>query len=180
MSKQWLRDLYVFRRERGICTTCGQNDVVTGKTKCKKCHDAQLMRNKKRYTERKEAGLCIECGAVALAGKTRCAMCFDRRNQRRRKPMTYQRAMLALGNGDRLRGMQLMFMLAARLEHARKKHPWPKDAPNAMAAFRALAAEVEEVNLALCKETPDRVRDELLDVMAVAVRMLLGECRGKV
>ena len=94
--------------------------------------------------------------------------------------MTYQRAMLALGNGDRLRGMQVMFMLAARLEHARGKHPWPQDALNQFAAFRALGDECEEVNRALCMETPDRVRDELLDVIAVAVRMLLGECRGGV
>lgn len=92
--------------------------------------------------------------------------------------MTYQRALLALGNGDRLRGMQTVFMLAARLEHARRKHPWPQDARNQFAAFRALGDECEEVNLALCRETPDRVRDELLDVMAVAVRMLLGEYRG--
>ena len=92
--------------------------------------------------------------------------------------MTYRRALLALGNGNSLRGMQVMFMVAARLEHARHKHPWPEHAPNAFAAFRALAAEVEEVNRAMCMETPDRVRDELLDVMAVAVRMLLGECRG--
>ena len=94
--------------------------------------------------------------------------------------MTYRRALLALGNGDKQRGMQVMFMLAARLEHAREKHPWPEHTPNAFAAYRALVEEVKEVNLALCKETPDRVRDELLDVMAVAVRMLLGECRGKV
>ncbi len=93
--------------------------------------------------------------------------------------MTYRRALLALGNGDRLRGMQTLFMLAARLEHARSKHPWPEHTPNAFAAFRALGDECEEVNRALCRETPDRVRDELLDVMAVAVRMLLGECRGK-
>lgn len=93
--------------------------------------------------------------------------------------MTYQRAMLALGNGNRLRGMQVLFMLAARLEHARGKHPWPDHTPNLFAAFRALADEAEEVNRAMCMETPDRVRDELLDVMAVAVRMLLGECRGE-
>ena len=94
--------------------------------------------------------------------------------------MTYRRALLALGNGDKQRGMQVMFMLAARLEHARGKHPWPQDALNQFAAFRALADEAEEVNRALCRETPDRVRDELLDVMAVAERMLLGECRGGV
>ena len=94
--------------------------------------------------------------------------------------MTYQRAKLAIGNGDRERGMQTVFMLAERLEHARRKHPWPEHTPNAFAAFRALGDECEEVNRALCRETPDRVRDELLDVMAVAVRMLLGECRGKV
>ena len=93
--------------------------------------------------------------------------------------MTYSRALLVLGNGRRERGMQVLFMLAARLEHARSKHPWPQDAPNAFAAFRAFAEEAEEVNRAMCMETPDRVRDELLDVMAVAVRMLLGECRGE-
>ena len=91
--------------------------------------------------------------------------------------MTYQRAMLALGNGKRERGMQVLFMLAARLEHARRKHPWPEHTPNFLAAFRALGDEAEEVNCAICRETPDRVRDELLDVMAVAVRMLLGECQ---
>ena len=94
--------------------------------------------------------------------------------------MTYLRALLALGNGDKIRGMQVLFMLASRLEHARSKHPWPEHTPNTFAAFRALGDECEEVNRALCRETPDRVRDELLDVMAVAVRMLLGEYRGKV
>lgn len=94
--------------------------------------------------------------------------------------MTYQRAMLAIGNGDRERGMQTVFMLAARLEHARGKHPWPEHTPNAFAAYRALVEEVKEVNLALCKETPDRMKDEILDGMVVLVRMFWEEWRGKV
>ena len=93
--------------------------------------------------------------------------------------MTYRRALLALGNGDKIRGMQTLFMLAARLEHARGKHPWPQDARNQFAAFRALGDECEEVNHALCMETPDRRRRDLDNVCKACLDALSPE-KGKV
>jgi hypothetical protein len=54
--------------------------------------------------------------------------------------------------------------LAAGIATARRKHP---EGPDGM---RCLAEEVGEVASALRRETPARVREELLDVAVVAIR----------
>lgn len=59
--------------------------------------------------------------------------------------------------------------LAGRVVTARMKHPGGAD------GVRALVEEVGEVASAMRRESPERVRDELLDVAAVAIRMWLGE-----
>lgn len=93
--------------------------------------------------------------------------------------MTYRRALLALGNGKIARGRQVLFMLAHRLEHARKKHPWPAHAQGAEGAYAALVGEVEELGHAIAKEGPDRTREEALDTAAVSLRIIVGEHKKK-
>lgn len=68
------------------------------------------------------------------------------------------------------RATEWMLALEDRLRHARAKHPEGSH-------LAALVCEVTEVAHALEKETPARVRDELLDVATCALRMWLGETR---
>lgn len=78
----------------------------------------------------------------------------------------------AFGNGDIGMGKKIIADIADRLEHARTKHPneqWKK--MTKYDAQKALDDEKCEVCHALISETPERVKDELLDVISVAVRM---------
>lgn len=61
--------------------------------------------------------------------------------------------------------------ISDRLWHARKKHP---EGVN----LTALVSEVGEVATAMLRETPERMKDELLDVIVVAIRFWLGEVAG--
>ncbi len=61
-----------------------------------------------------------------------------------------------------------MMALTDRIGHARRKHPEG-------ASLGALGDEVREVGYALVHEGPIRMRDELLDVATVAMRLYLGE-----
>ncbi len=78
--------------------------------------------------------------------------------------------------GDFEKGRKMLKDIAERLEHAHKKHPkeeWQK--MDVYEAMKALLDEIDEVRIALKKETPERVQDELLDVIAVAFRILNKE-----
>lgn len=78
-----------------------------------------------------------------------------------------------LGNGDLEQGKQLVVALAARLTHARKKHP--EFALDAARAWNVIRSETDELCRAVCCESAERVQDELLDVLATSVRMYNGE-----
>lgn len=87
------------------------------------------------------------------------------------RPMSCVRACLAFGNGDMGRGRQLIFMLARRLEEARRKHPdWA--GKGALYAQDAIDGEYCELVKAIAGESPDRQRDEALDVACTAMRFV--------
>lgn len=58
-----------------------------------------------------------------------------------------------------------------RLREASEKHPEG-------ASLAALVSEVGEVATAMLRETPERTKDELLDVIVVAIRLWFGEVAG--
>ena len=64
-------------------------------------------------------------------------------------------------------------MLKDRLEHARTKHPaWDQGLGFALSV---LMLEVNELKHAMDYETHARIRDEALDVAAVALRIVEGD-----
>lgn len=82
-------------------------------------------------------------------------------------------AMTILGNGDIEQGKRLLVALAERLAHARTRHP--VFAVGMPEAWVVVHDEMHEVAMAIANETPERVQDELLDVLATAVRFYNGE-----
>lgn len=81
--------------------------------------------------------------------------------------------MFVLGNGDFRSGVDILQELAKRLDHARNKHKWGKgkEIDSATKAYNALQGENQEWLRAINEETPERQFDEVLDVLAVAIRM---------
>ena len=67
----------------------------------------------------------------------------------------------------------LMYALARRMAEARKKHP--VFAEGKYHALGVIGAEYEELVRAVERETPERVRDEALDVAVTALRLWAGE-----
>lgn len=78
-------------------------------------------------------------------------------------------ALRTIGNGDIEQGKALVVTLADRLTHARTKHP--VFAVGMTEACITIYDEIGEVATAIADETPKRVQDELLDVLATSVRM---------
>ena len=92
---------------------------------------------------------------------------------RQRSEMSYTRIRLAFGNGDRARGKMVLEELAARLEHARRKHPpeeWEGQGPKWAAG--KLADELSELHRAISLEGPEREKEEAKDCVAVGVRII--------
>ena len=58
---------------------------------------------------------------------------------------------------------------------AREKHPWPEHADGKYQALGVVGEEYHELVIAVEKETPERMRDEALDVAVTALRMWAGE-----
>lgn len=84
-------------------------------------------------------------------------------------------AELILGNGSVQAGRGLMAALAKRMGEAREKHPWPEHADGKYQALGVVGEEYHELVIAVEKETPERMRDEALDVAVTALRMWAGE-----
>ncbi|WP_279060436.1 hypothetical protein [Bilophila wadsworthia] len=84
-------------------------------------------------------------------------------------------AELILVNGSVQAGRGLMAALAKRMGEAREKHPWPEHADGKYQAFGVVGEEYHELVIAVEKETPERMRDEALDVAVTALRMWAGE-----
>ena len=72
---------------------------------------------------------------------------------------------------------QAFALLAARLEHAREKHPVFAD--DTKSAISVIGDEFIELHLAhMWEEGPARIIDEALDVAATAMRLVMGEVKG--
>lgn len=81
---------------KGLCCDCKQRDAFTmnGRWRCAECGEkynqwqserrkagAQAKENasaRAQYAERKETGLCVQCGKPAVSGKVRCPRCLKR------------------------------------------------------------------------------------------------------
>lgn len=96
--------------------------------------------------------------------------------QRVRSDISYSQIREAFGNGSLARGKALLEAQALRLEHARTKHPPAECAGRGEVwGHERLRDEVQELLLAIKLEGRDRVVDEAMDVIAVAIRIINGE-----
>ena len=68
---------------------------------------------------------------------------------------------------------ETLFDVESRLRWARTKHP--QYAGTARDALIVIRAELDELEQAVRYETPERVRDEALDVAATVLRLLEGD-----
>ena len=63
------------RRDAGLCTRCGKQEPVEGRTVCEPCREARGEREREQYAARRDAGECGKCGAPAPDGSARCERC---------------------------------------------------------------------------------------------------------
>lgn len=82
-------------------------------------------------------------------------------------------AELILGNGSLKSGRVLTAALAKRMGEAREKHP--VFAEGRYHALGVIGEEYRELVHAVEHESPERIRDEALDVAVTALRLWLGE-----
>lgn len=85
--------------------------------------------------------------------------------------MPWKTIRLIFGNGDLTQGRKCLEAIARRLVHARTKHPaseWAGRGDDY--GLVVIESEVRELRLAVKLETPQRVEDETLDVLATGVR----------
>lgn len=80
-----------------------------------------------------------------------------------------------IGNGKFLTGDKTIAKIAERMGEARHKHKWPDEALGKYQALGVIGSEFRELEHAVEKESDERVRDELLDVIVTAIRMYQGE-----
>lgn len=69
--------------------------------------------------------------------------------------------------------LKLFQNIAARVEHAREKHP--VFAEGSFHALGVIESEFHELEYSIEHESEDRQRDEALDVIATCFRFLCGE-----
>ena len=73
------------RRDAGLCTRCGKQEPVEGRTVCEPCREARGEREREQYAARRTAGLCGRCGTPAPSDAARCDRCARSAAKRSRK-----------------------------------------------------------------------------------------------
>lgn len=90
---------YHWYKEHGICTCCGKQDAIPGRTMCDDClglkraenkerrkspkvQDAMQAYRKRHWQERLEQGLCPRCGKPLYAGHKLCYECVLKNRRR--------------------------------------------------------------------------------------------------
>jgi len=93
------RSTYQKRKDQGLCTRCGKRWAEAGRTKCRPCYERDLewyrANNTREYlkeykqkirAERKEKGLCVNCGAPLepheIGVNSKCARCRKKNMER--------------------------------------------------------------------------------------------------
>ena len=61
------------RSEAGLCSKCGRNPAVDGRSVCEGCGEARRALDRRRYSARKAASVCVRCAEPAIGGSSRCA-----------------------------------------------------------------------------------------------------------
>ena len=70
------KENWKYYQDRGRCPKCGGANIPkAGNLICEACNARTRARSKKRYDERKAAGLCVKCGGVPVEGRVLCADC---------------------------------------------------------------------------------------------------------
>ena len=87
---------------------------------------------------------------------------------------------LIIGNGSAAAGHRLIEDIARRVSEARRKHPdryqyYTRAEMGKYHALGVIGEEYQEVVQAVEKETPDRVYQELLDLITTSIRAANGE-----
>lgn len=90
-------------------------------------------------------------------------------------PLTFDEICRAFGDSNYSRGVVILYMIANRINEARKKHIWPEEAFGPYQALGVIGSEYEELVQAVEKETQERQLDEALDVIATACRFVNEE-----
>ena len=80
------------------------------------------------------------------------------------------RVFMEIGNGDAFAGHSIVESMAYRVAHARRAHT--DFVPDKKEGLKVLLDEVEEVRAAIAKDDTPDMMEELLDVIAVCLRML--------
>lgn len=85
----------------------------------------------------------------------------------------YVEILRVLGNSDQQKGLELLTKIYQRILYARDCHKWGRDGEiySRLLAYMALEGEVKEYQHACHMETVHREFDEILDVIAVAIRI---------
>lgn len=87
-TEEYKQKMAVYNRERrdrltaeGICYICGRRQVMPGKRSCRECR--QKISDKRR--ERKESGVCLNCGKKHGSGLTYCFECRVKMSEAKRR-----------------------------------------------------------------------------------------------
>ena len=71
--------LYDNAKANGLCVRCYREPALPGQNYCAGCAEKAQQswaeKNRRKYRQRKQAGLCTRCGAPAKAGQSRCPIC---------------------------------------------------------------------------------------------------------
>ena len=85
------------RRDAGLCTRCGKQEPLEGRTVCEPCREARGEREREQYAARRDAGECGKCGAPAPDGSARCERCARSAAKSSKRPDGFRRRIPHLG-----------------------------------------------------------------------------------
>jgi hypothetical protein len=84
VQKEKMRARRAAARQHGVCDQCFDEPPIEGGARCRGCLDYAAAWQQQHFEKRREAGLCIMCGAAQADGHWRCVPCQDTQRKRHR------------------------------------------------------------------------------------------------
>lgn len=117
-SRTYERETYHWRKAHHVCTKCGKEDAEPHKTLCAECA-AKCAATDKKYRDsldeerrqrikqqkqaqkarRRNSGLCLECGKIAIKGRRFCLDCLIKTRRRNKKRYDAKRVKTIFADG---------------------------------------------------------------------------------
>lgn len=155
-------------RASGTCTSCKKMPASGGLTVCESCREIKDASQRKVRKQRRDSGLCTDCGSPTEDGHAYCLECLASRRERSKE---WKESGLCISCG-RVKQDPSHVVCESCRAHQRARHAELKAAG---ICTKCCQAEVEDAR-AMCRGCREKIQSSRADARLLVIRAYGGAC----